>query len=279
MTKRYDAFGREIDEDTLEGLGAGARRGTAPGEDRPTAGAAPPAAPVPAAPAPASRSASGSRWPGVLLRLGLLVVVLAVVGKGVSAVVSTAGVADDVVDAFKKLDATSETRTSSSSSSTTTVHPDGRTTIDGRTVSRSRAPRGLERGSLLRPAGFRRVLARLRARGGRVLTLRVAPERVDATIVVGRRLRVVQVTWRGAVTDLVATNVPSGLPALALSQVDGAAPARIATRAARSLGRGTSRVSYVALSGTGGQARWTLFFSDGVFFTGSADGRSVSRLG
>ncbi|WP_320670258.1 hypothetical protein [Patulibacter defluvii] len=281
MSKRHDAFGREIEDGPAvgarpEGEGGAADAGAATSaprsSERPRTVSSPPV-PAEGRPTPRPRPSDGSR---AAARTLVATVLLTIVGVGVAGVLAVSH------DEGSSLEGTVDggtSRTTYSSSSTTTIHPDGRTTVDGRTVAGASAPTGLRPGSMLRPAAVARVLRRARARGDRVLALRVAPDRIDATVMGTRRLRVVSVSWRGETSDVVAGPVPRVLPTLPVGRIDPAAPSRIAARAARALGRGTSRVDYLALAAIGGSARWTLFFRDGPSFSGSGDGRSVSRLG
>ena len=69
------------------------------------------------------------------------------------------------------------------------------------------APVGLGRGSLLLPAAFERAVTRLRGGGYKGLTnLRVAPERIDASLITrGGSLRHVQIAPDGALRTFGAS--------------------------------------------------------------------------
>lgn len=130
-------------------------------------------------------------------------------------------------------------------------------------------PTGVESGSLLRPAALAAAINKLPSK--KILSLRVAPERIDAQVLVDGKMHVVQVRSDGTVSD-VATPVSSGGKTLKVSP---SAPNRIVRTAAKRAGRSPARVSYIVLLGN----EWQLFFDDGLHFSASANGKKVKRVG
>ena len=61
--------------------------------------------------------------------------------------------------------------------------------------------------------------------------------------------------------------------------MNSAAPARIVRTAARRAGRDPAAVSYLVLARFGDKAEWQLFFTDGLHYSASANGKKVRRVG
>jgi hypothetical protein len=144
------------------------------------------------------------------------------------------------------------------------------------------APRGLDSRSLLLQRNLVPALRRVRASGhGQLRTLRVAPERIDATLLAGAgRLRSVRVRFDGRLSSLGATDAGSGGPlTIAFSRVDAAAPARLARSAARRARRPVSEVEFVFLRSAGSAASWTVVMHDGTRLHGDAHGRFARGAG
>lgn len=160
--------------------------------------------------------------------------------------------------------------------------------LDGIAVTRPGelpAASGVAGASLLAPANLRLALTSAARSGGRVSHLRLAPERLDVTVVGGR----------GALTDVfvdaaqrVTTREGAGsaTTTLALRRIDVQGPRRAVVRAARRGGFSPAHLDYGVLSiptpGFGAQPEWVLFF-DGVpqrraQWRASADGREVRPL-
>jgi len=127
--------------------------------------------------------------------------------------------------------------------------------------------------SLIRSAALKAALRKLPA--GDVELLRVAPERINANVIVDGRMHVVQVTAGGEVSD-VATPAKGSGDAV---RVNASAPSRIAQTAARRAGRRPGSVSYLVVMSIGGKPEWQLFFDDGLHFSASASGKKVRRVG
>jgi hypothetical protein len=132
---------------------------------------------------------------------------------------------------------------------------------------------GLARGSLLRPAGMGAAVARLRPLG-RLSTLRVAPDRINAQLVRGTTLRVTQLSSDGSLIRNDVLGPGASLSTFPWSRVDALAP----TRMVRATGRRPSTVDYLVLLDFAGKPRWNLFFKDGTHYSAGADGRHPQRL-
>jgi hypothetical protein len=142
-------------------------------------------------------------------------------------------------------------------------------------------PRGLQRGSLLRPAAVDALLRKVRADpGGKLLLLRLAPDRADLQL--GRRgggLRIVQLRWDGGRTLLAATSSGGGgRKSITFSQIDRDAPARLVRSATRRLGHKTSAIDYLVLLNILDGPRWSAYFKGGAAFQGDAHGKIVRRI-
>lgn len=140
-------------------------------------------------------------------------------------------------------------------------------------------PRGLASGSLLRADAFRaavRDLRRAAPDGARLVRLRVAPDRIHADVVAGRRLLKLERPWNGKATVLATTAATDGDTELvAFDRLDAAAPQRVARTAARAAGGRTRDVEYVLLIDVAG-LRWNGFVADGGGqVSTSPDGRRV----
>ena len=92
-------------------------------------------------------------------------------------------------------------------------------------------------------------------------------------------MRSFQRRFSGELQMLSDTSAP-GLqraPAVRWSQVNASAPRRIARRMLAG-GRSSRELDYLVLLNAAG-VRWSSFRTDGVHFTASPDGRTVSRVG
>ena len=134
-------------------------------------------------------------------------------------------------------------------------------------------PRGVGRGSLLRPFAFGAAIKRLRNGGyGRLTNLRVAPERIDAILLTkGGALRNVQIVPGGAVRQFgTATGGFRGVPTMSLAGINSGAPQRLTRSAAERLGVPASRVNYLVYTQFGGVAQWNVYFTGGQIFSADA---------
>jgi hypothetical protein len=267
----YDAFGREIGENTLSGL----------------AGDAPPAQPTPQpqpAPAPTPEQAAATpkqvtfsvpegapvtvvpgarrrRAGGIGCLVGLLILGVVVAGPVIAIftfVGSASEVIDDVTDAIDS------------------------ETLDIPEVTPPDAtppPVGITGRSLIAKDNFAGALQRLRKEDVRRLGLvRLAPERLDVTAVRGGKQRLMQIRADGELVKFDAT--PGGTPRpLALSELDPAAPARLVRGSAERYRVNPKGIDYLVASpsGDGGHA-WVAYFKNGTYIQGDARGRVVRKI-
>jgi hypothetical protein len=137
-------------------------------------------------------------------------------------------------------------------------------------------PRGLDSRSLLLRRNLVPALRRLRASGlGQLRTLRVAPVRVDATLLArDGRPRSVRVRFDGRISSLRTSGAGSGrLLTIPFSRVDAAAPSRLALGAAARVRRPVREVQFVFLRSAGAAGSWTVVMHDGTRLHGDAHGR------
>lgn len=300
MAKR-DPFGRLPDENPLAGLGAvsNGSESTPVAEAPPSSAAAPVATPAPdrpatqapdrpanpapdrpatqapdspAAPAmwpparPAARPASGGfPWrrlmrPGLIFRLGIMLIagigaLASAVGGGSSShLPSIPKIAQKIGDSVKQA---------------------------GTSAAATTPPIGLGSHSLLLRRNLQPALRRLRSSGlGRLQTLAIRPERLDATLLTkGGQLHTVQIGYDGKLSDLGLSGTGFGqVPTIAFARIDAAAPERLARSAAGRLRRPTSQIDYAAMIDFDGQALWSVFMRDGKQFAGDARGRVTRRV-
>ena len=236
----YDAFGRELDEDPLAKL----REATV--EPVPAAPAEPVVAPAepefePPVPAPPQFVRPPRRRHRGLAALVVLIAVVGALGLAANAVVTT--VEDGINGVIDTPDAVEV------------------------------APTGLQDASLIRRANFADALATLRESGlGRPLTLRVAPDRIDAALVGdGGRMHQVQVDFRGELSELSSSAAPDR-PTIAFRRIDPAAPERLVRAGAERAGVRARRIDYLVLTG-GTPLSWGAYFKGGKIVLGNARGR------
>jgi hypothetical protein len=246
----YDAFGREIGEDPLTAFRAPAKPETAPAAPpaKPEAAAAAPAAKPEANPEPVAVEAAAPpqrlefvRPPRRRRRGGvasLLVVVAIVAGIGL---VGNATV-EQGNDVIKR------------------ITPDVVT-----------PPAGLQAPSLIRQDNFAAALKTMSDAGlGRPASIRVAPERIDATLVKGGRFHQVQITPGGELREIGTGSAPPR-PAVAYAAIDPAAPERL-TRAGATRRQPARSIGYVLLM-PGRPVTWGAYYKRGRIVIGDAHGR------
>jgi hypothetical protein len=260
----YDAFGREVGEDTLGQWRQGA--GAAPPEREPERPAPEPratpapaavtggdplggaAAPAPRAPAPRVRR-RGRRHGGKL-------VLLLVVGYlGFQLIGGLADKVRDVADTIK----------------VPNLEP----------PTPAEEPTGLGPRSLLRAAVFERAMADLRRRDiGRLQHLRVAPGRINATLITPRGTLVnAQITATEGYRQLSESS--PGFPAtntIRFGGLDPRAPQRLTRAAAERLRRPVSAIDYLVPSSDDGKVTWGAYFKGGAIFLADAKGRITRRV-
>src|SRR4051794_12937116 len=262
-----DAFGREQDEDALEGMGW-----EMGGEHPPPPNPVPSAAPVqastpPAPPAPTPLTPAGPAIPATTfappaLRLpdltpprrrggGIAAVFgLVVVGAVVFAIIGIAG-------------------------SNTSIHlpkipkPDFPTT--------AKPPKGLDAKSMLRRGNLAPALRKIQdAVGGKPRLVRIEAERVDVQVVADKQLVQVQMRWDSDTPDVFSRS-PSPLDTgFSWSKVNPSAPARI-VRATTKSGHAGDFQYAVLLDAAG--LRWSAYTATGGGFLADTKGRGVKPIG
>jgi hypothetical protein len=105
--------------------------------------------------------------------------------------------------------------------------------------------------------------------------MRVAPERIDAQIVRGRALRIMQIRSDGSLTKIEAPGAGATLTTLPWPSVNPAAPERMV----RGSGRRASSVDYLVLNVFDNKPSWYLYLKSGAYYSGDAAGRHVRRIG
>jgi hypothetical protein len=133
-------------------------------------------------------------------------------------------------------------------------------------------PTGLQADSLIREENFADALNTLvTARKGQPLSMRVAPERIDASLVKGRKLHQVQITPDGALRELATTDAPGNLHPVAFSKIDPAAPERL-TRAGATRKQPARSINYLVLTPTS-PPTWGAYYKRGRIVIGDAHGK------
>ena len=277
---KYDAFGREIGENTLSGLGGDSRVQPPPQSE-------PQVEPerVTAAPRKQRRERKAGKTPNATLAvpqgapvslpgvrrrrgggLGCLVafaILAAVVAAPVIGVISFIGDATDAID---------DVRDSFDSDAVTL--PDA-----PQPQGDAPAPAGISGNSLIAPSNFSGALdAMSQAAFTRATRIVLRPERVDVTVVTGEEVRDVQIRYDGDVdaSDPSPLNAASGV--LELPAVDPAAPARLVRGAARRFRVKPSGINYLIADPDGDRHLWRAYFKNGTYVEGDAKGRVVRRF-
>jgi hypothetical protein len=127
---------------------------------------------------------------------------------------------------------------------------------------------------MLRPTAMRRAVARLRSLGKPYL-LRLAADRINAQVVHGTKLRIVQIGSDGSFSRLEVTGVGNSLTTFPWSRVDALGPSRMV----RAVGRRPSSVNYLVLSRFGSDMRLSLYLTNGRYYSAGAGGRHPQRAG
>ena len=285
---KYDAFGREIGEDTLANWRSQSPAPPIPEEETspspsplPVDDSPPPAVerepepPPEAEPAPAPTPAipqlerldipSGPqptvaaprvkrRRPRVVSRLIILLVVLVVTGNLIAGAVTKVQDTIDGIPDFK---------------------------APGGGAQAKPPPVGLQPGSLIRPAAFEKAMKKIQDRGlGRLQTLRLAPERINAALLTPRTTLVsVQLSHDGQFQQFGETGGGFGnLDTIPFPRLDPRAPQRLVRAAAAKLNRPTTKIDYLVPSISSGQITWGAYFKGGAIFFGDAHGRLTRRI-
>ena len=282
---KYDAFGREIGEDTLGGLGSGATAEPAEESEIAEDGysgatAAPAPAPEPTPPraeqpvfttTPQPQPQPRSQRPGVTIPLRpqrrrrggrwLIFVVLFILFIFIAPLVIGAVAIFNIVD-----DATDTVRGGIE---------DSLKVAPGNPAKPAVAPKGIAGRSLVGRANFAAALAKLRSSEGRLTHLRLAPERINATLLVrGGRLRHVHVQPGGAIERLDPDSGPGfDPPTIPFGRLKPGAPQRLARRGAAKLGVPVSTLQYLVPINFGGKVTWAAYFKRARYVIGDAAGR------
>ena len=286
---KYDAFGREIGEDTLDGLGGSPKlpdsawqerteREEATWEAAEQVEVARIEAAATAQDAHAERAedarqaaAGDSRWtapatPTITVRrsgaargcLITIVVVLLIGGAAVAGILSLVSKVDINTDGPEKAITAPE------------VEPGGP------------KPTGLGEGSLMRRADLAAALTQLRSSEDTKLTnLRVAPERIDATLLTREgRLRHVQITPGGKLRRF-GSDSGAGFDTVGtipFSRLNPGAPQRLARRGAKEIGVPVTEVQYAVPLYHDGQVTWGVYFTRARYVLGNGAGRFERKL-
>jgi hypothetical protein len=246
---KYDAFGREIGEDTLAGLGGGSTPQPQPQEQEPEP--VPRDTPAEDAPAPVGatrvtppRPQITQRRRGLGRRVGLLAALIYIAIR-----LFTNG--DD--DAKPR---SAEPPAIAQGGGASTQDADVRT--------------------LLHPQQLAAAVAKLGAADlGRPFNIRLAADRIDATLLTAdNRIRVVQVSPQLEVRTIATTpGSTAGADPFSFADIRSTAPQRLIRSAARRLHERRRRVDYLVLGGFGGTLQWAVYFKDGRYGVGDGRGR------
>lgn len=143
----------------------------------------------------------------------------------------------------------------------------------------ARPPTGIAGTSMVaRPHVVRAVRRIERAGIGRIWQFRLAPERLDVVTVKGSRLRTAQINYKGDFTRGPDTPGGAGARPIAFSDIDAAAPARL-VRASKRYGVRPKQINYLVLSNLPGiGVRWVAYFKNGVYVAGDRHGRGPQKI-
>jgi hypothetical protein len=133
--------------------------------------------------------------------------------------------------------------------------------------------------SMLHPTTLAKALrAARRDPGGRLVLLRVAPERADFQLARrGGGLDLVQLRADGGRSVVNTPGTPGG-KTITFAKIDAHAPNRLIHAAARRLHRSPKAIDYVVLIDVLGGPRWSAYFRGGAAFQGDAHGYIVNRI-
>lgn len=282
-----DAFGNEKDDDPVAGMGWSSGPPTPEAVDpiapmagaglkspRESALAATSESPAMSAGIPEDPSADVLATVRTVGRVVRLAAVLVVFGVVVSTIVSIGGKVSDGVD---------EARRAITGFDGTTF-PAIPVPEAGAPGSDGSPPAGFGARSLLLEPNFARALTILRREGPRLRSLRVAPDRLDASIVTASgRMKQVQVTWEHRLRRF-GEAIPgfSQAGTFAINSVERGAPFRLARSAAGRAQKAASSIDYLVALGTGadGAPGWTIFVKEGGGqYIADAQGNITRKIG
>jgi hypothetical protein len=143
------------------------------------------------------------------------------------------------------------------------------------------APTGLAGASLVRQDRFGPAMRRLQEKGyGRLTNVRVAPERINAQFLTkdGALLNV-QLDSDGKLQSFGKSGTGFKSATIPFSRVDAAAPERLTRRSAERLGKTPKQLDYMVLTQGGPKGNlWAVFFKGGGNIQGFPDGRIWRRV-
>lgn len=259
----YDAFGREIGEDPLKSL----RKSTNPAPaETPRVEVSTHEPEISAPPEPDTAAWSGTHDPEAAAEreyvpppqfarprrrrngfatLGVLIAVIGIIAAGTNSVVEKG---EDLIDEI--------------TTELPTAEPDAEPDAP--------PPVGLEAKSLIRADNFAAAMVILADSGlGRPTSLRIAPERIDAQLLEGNTLHIVQVTPDGELHEF-GSSQGAGRP-IAFKAIDPSAPERLVRRG--STGKSPPRnINYLVIS-PGPPQTVGAYFKSGRIVIGDAHGR------
>ena len=159
----------------------------------------------------------------------------------------------------------------------TTGGSSGGTKIIPNAIKPKPAPKGLGAGSLVRQESFAAAVNEIRTKGGgRLTNLRVAPDRIDATLLTrAGKLRSVQVKPGGKLERFGPDSGPgfdqsSTIP---FARINPAAPQRLARAGAERIGVPVATLQYLVPTNFNGSIMWAAYFTRGRYVLGDASGR------
>lgn len=256
-----DAFGNEIPDDPLAGIGSY------------SSGSMPPGVPGP----PRRRGGGGI--------IAAIVGVLLIGGIGVGIYFLASGSGGDDSSPSAQVDVRTTVTQETPAAPDPEPDPEPAAVPDPEPEPEQPAtpvepPTGLQPGSLLRRANFIVALRRLRAEAkGRPRNVRVEALRVDIQVVLqDGRLRSAQATWDGDVRVFSTTPTPiGGLEGFSWSQIDRSAPQRLVRSATGRARKPASAFNYAVMLDIGGP-RWSAFLKTGEAFTANGSGKIERQI-
>jgi hypothetical protein len=137
-------------------------------------------------------------------------------------------------------------------------------------------PAGVKGDSLIRKANFAMAVAVLESSGlGKPLTMRVAPDRIDATLVSNGRMHQVQVKPSGELRENAVVAAPPGRT-IPYKAIDTAAPERLVRSGATKQVPARS-IDYLVVT-AGPPVGWGAYYKGGRIVIGDAHGRKQRVL-
>ena len=143
-------------------------------------------------------------------------------------------------------------------------------------------PTGLGEGSLMRRAEVAAALTQMRSSEDTKLTnLHLAPAQINATLLTNEgRLRHVQIKPGGKLERFGSDGSPGfdSVPTIPFSRLNPGAPERLARRGAKAHGVPLSELQYAVPSDISGKVQWVVYFTRGRYVIGNANGRLERKL-